>query len=49
VKNDKGVEGVITVTSDVSLSAGPPWNMLGTVSGDVRTISWSNGTQWLKQ
>ena len=49
VKNDKGAEGIITVTSDVSLSAGPPWNMLGTVSGDARTIDWSNGTQWRKQ
>jgi len=49
VKNDKGAEGVITVTSNISLSAGPPWNMLGTLSPDARTIDWSNGTQWRKQ
>ena len=49
VKNDKGAEGVITVTSNISLSAGPPWNMLGTMSADARTINWSNGTEWQKQ
>ena len=49
VKNDKGAEGVVHVTSNVSLSAGPPWNMLGTISADARTIDWSNGTQWRKQ
>jgi len=49
VKNDKGAEGVVTVTSNVSLSAGPPWNMLGTVTPDGRTIGWSNGTEWRKQ
>jgi hypothetical protein len=48
VKNDKGAEGVITVTSNVSVSAGPPWNMLGTVTPDGRTIDWSNGTEWRK-
>jgi hypothetical protein len=49
VKNDKGAEGVVTVTSNISVSAGPPWNMLGTISADARTIDWSNGTQWRKQ
>lgn len=49
VKNDKGAEGVITVTSNISASAGPPWNMLGTISADARTIDWSNGTEWRKQ
>jgi opacity protein-like surface antigen len=49
VKNDKGAEGIVTVTSNISVSAGPPWNMLGTVAADGRTIDWSNGTQWRKQ
>ena len=49
IKNDKGAEGTATVTSNISLSAGPPWNMLGTISTDARTIDWSNGTQWRKQ
>lgn len=49
IKNDKGAAGTATVTSPISVSAGPPWNMLGTISGDSRTIDWSNGTQWRKQ
>ena len=49
IKNDKGATGTATVTSNVSLSAGPPWNMPGTISADARTINWSNGTQWRKQ
>jgi hypothetical protein len=49
IKNDKNELGTATVTSPISISAGPPWNMLGTISGDSRTIDWSNGTQWRKQ
>jgi hypothetical protein len=49
IKTDKGDVGTATVTSNISISAGPPWNMLGTISGDTRTIDWSNGTQWRKQ
>ncbi len=49
IKNDKGATGTATITSNISLSAGPPWNMPGTISGDTRTIEWSNGTQWRKQ
>jgi len=49
IKNDKGVAGTATVTSNISISAGPPWNMLGVNSADARTIDWSNGTQWRKQ
>jgi hypothetical protein len=48
IKSDKGV-GTATVTSAISISAGPPWNMLGTISADAKTIDWSNGTQWKKQ
>jgi hypothetical protein len=49
IKNDKGAIGTATLTSNISLSAGPPWNMLGVLSGDNRVIDWSNGTQWRKQ
>jgi hypothetical protein len=49
IKNDKGAVGIAKVTSPISISAGPPWNMLGTISGDERTIEWSNGTEWKKQ
>ena len=48
-KNDKGELGSATVTSNISISAGPPLNMPGTISPDGRTIDWSNGTQWKKQ
>lgn len=47
-KNDKGDVGRGTLTSDISLSAGPPWNMLGTILPD-KAIQWSNGTKWQKQ
>ena len=46
VKNDKGSVGDVKVTSDVSLSAGPPWNMLGVILPGNRSIQWSNGTVW---
>jgi len=49
IKNDKGEMGIAQVTSNISVSAGPPWNMLGVISGDARSIDWSNGTQWRKQ
>ena len=45
IKNEKGDLGHAKLTSTISLSAGPIWNMLGTnVSPDV--IQWSNGTIW---
>ena len=50
IKNEKGDVGKATLTSRISLSAGPVWNMLGTiVSTDNRVIQWSNGTTWRKQ
>ena len=49
VKNEKNEMGTGTVTSPISISMGPPWNMLGTVAADTRSIDWSNGTQWRKQ
>jgi hypothetical protein len=48
MKNDQGLVGRATVTSNISLSAGGPWNMLGVVVPDGR-IQWSNGTVWRKQ
>ncbi len=48
VKNDKGAVGQGTVTSNISISMGPPWNMLGVVAPD-NAIQWSNGTEWRKQ
>jgi hypothetical protein len=36
------------MTSDVTISAGPPWNSIGVVMPD-RSIQWSSGTHWRKQ
>ena len=47
-KNEKGDIGQGKVTSNISISMGPPWNMLGTIV-QGNTIDWSNGTQWKKQ
>lgn len=48
IKNNKGDEGTAILTSNISVSAGPPWNMLGVISPDGKTISWSNGSEWRK-
>ncbi len=48
IKNDKGDQGTATLTSAISVSAGPPWNMLGVISADGKTINWSNGSEWKK-
>jgi len=48
-KNEKSEIGTGTVTSAISVSMGPPWNMVGVIAGDTRSIEWSNGTQWRKQ
>jgi hypothetical protein len=47
IKSDKGDQGSARITSDKTLSAGPPWNMLGVVVDS--DIQWSNGTKWRKQ
>jgi hypothetical protein len=49
VKNDKNEIGHGTVTSNITVSMGPPWNMLGVISNNNRQIEWSNGTLWNKQ
>jgi hypothetical protein len=48
IKNNKGDQGTAILTSNISVSAGPPWNMLGVISPDGKTISWSNGSEWRK-
>jgi hypothetical protein len=49
VKNEKGEVGAGMVTSKISVSLGPPWNTLGVILPDNKTIEWSAGTKWLKQ
>jgi hypothetical protein len=49
VKNEKGELGSGTVTSNITISMGPPWNMMGVISNNNRQIEWSNGTKWMKQ
>jgi hypothetical protein len=48
-KNDKGETGQATLTSKISLSMGPPWNTLGIILPDNRTIEWSAGTKWRRE
>jgi hypothetical protein len=36
------------LTSNVTISAGPPYNANGLIMPD-HSIEWSNGTMWLKQ
>jgi hypothetical protein len=50
IKNEKGETGDGKLTSNISLSVGPIWNMLGVIGvPDNRLIQWSNGTTWRKQ
>jgi hypothetical protein len=50
IKNEKGETGDGKLTSNISLSVGPIWNMLGVIgTPDNRVIQWSNGTTWRKQ
>jgi len=48
LKAENGPVAEAKVTSDITLSAGPPWNSNGVVLPD-RSIQWSNGTHWRKQ
>jgi hypothetical protein len=48
LKAENGPVAEGKVTSDITLSAGPPWNSNGVVMPD-RSIQWSNGTHWRKQ
>ena len=48
LKAENGPVAQAKMTSDITLSAGPPWNSNGVVLPD-RSIQWSNGTHWQKQ
>jgi hypothetical protein len=39
----------VNVTSNISVSLGAPWNTLGIIASDRRTIEWSAGTKWRKE
>ena len=47
-KNEKGEVSNATLTSDITISAGAPFNTLGIIRAD-HSIDWSNGTKWQKQ
>jgi hypothetical protein len=44
-KSDNGYVGHAKLTSRISLSGFPTWNVLGVITADNQ-IQWSNGTQW---
>jgi hypothetical protein len=48
IKAENGPIADGKMTSDVTISAGPPWNAIGVVMPD-RSIQWSSGTHWRKQ
>jgi hypothetical protein len=48
LKNENGSVAPAKLTSDITLSGGPPWNAIGIVLPD-HSIQWSNGTHWRKQ
>jgi hypothetical protein len=45
---DKGEFAEGKLTSNITVSAGPPFNAEGHIMPD-RSIEWSNGTKWVKQ
>lgn len=49
VTADQGEIGSGTVTSGISVTLGPPWNVFGTILPDQREIEWSTGTRWQRQ
>jgi hypothetical protein len=48
LKNEQGSIAQAKLTSDITISGGPPWNATGLILPD-HSIQWSNGTQWRKQ
>ncbi len=46
--NAQGSFDTAKLTSDTTISAAPPWNVVGLVLPD-HSIQWSDGTQWRKQ
>jgi hypothetical protein len=49
VRSEHGDIGTGEVTSGISVSLGPPWNVLGTIWRDQHIIAWSAGTRWQRQ
>jgi hypothetical protein len=49
VRSEQGDIAIGEVTSSISLTLGPPWNVLGTILPDQHTIEWSTGTRWERQ
>ena len=47
LKAENGPVAEAKVTSNITLSAGPPFNSNGLILPD-RSIQWSNGTHWRK-
>ncbi len=47
LKNQDGTFAGGKLTSDTTISGGPPWNALGVILPD-HSIQWSNGTIWRK-
>ena len=48
LKIDKNELAEGKLTSNITISAGPPYNADGLIMPD-HSIEWSNGTKWLKQ
>jgi hypothetical protein len=48
LNNEKGSFADAKLTSNITLSAAPPFNANGLIMPD-RSIEWSNGTRWVKQ
>lgn len=48
IKAQNGPVAEGRLTSDITVSAGPPWNSIGVVMPD-RSIQWSSGTHWRRQ
>jgi hypothetical protein len=48
LKNDQGSFANGKLTSEITVSGGPPWNAIGIVLPD-HSIQWSNGTKWQKR
>ena len=48
LNNEQGSFADAKLTSNITLSAAPPFNANGLIMPD-HSIQWSNGTQWVKQ
>ncbi len=48
IQAEKGPVAEGKLTSNVTVSLGPPWNSIGVVLPDG-SIQWSSGTHWRKQ